>query len=374
MLLAWLLPLMTIIAAGFLGALIFTGLDPLWKTRFAAGYLLTASAILVILINAAYQDGHPDREAPRILRYAGALAGLLLVPLAIIAGYAILLRVRQYGWTTDRVASVAVLTMAAWYAVGYAAAALLPGPWLKHMERWNFLAALLALAILLALFSPIADPVRIAVASQVSRLESGQIAPDKFDFAYLRWDGGRFGDAALKKLAADGIPGNGRNYVRRRAQAVLNDQSKIGNPVTPTDVTASVTVYPKGRVLPAYFGSHDWAKDKQAAILPWCLVYTSYECDAFFIDVAGDGKEELLFLTMGSSFDALFARSPDGSWHVVSSPTSLWNCGGVVAAMRQGKYTLVAPPAPPPTPWRGISVSGLTLDFPPLTPPAQCPN
>src|ERR1700733_2824870 len=128
-LLAWLLPLMVVIIGGFLASLIFTGLEPLWNTRYAAGYLLTASAVLVILINATYQDGHAERQAPRILRYAGSIASLTLMPLAIISGYALLLRVRQYGWTSDRIASAACLVMASWYAIGYSGAAVLPGPW-----------------------------------------------------------------------------------------------------------------------------------------------------------------------------------------------------------------------------------------------------
>src|SRR5208282_3310378 len=76
-LLSWLLPLMAIIAAGFLASLLFTGLEPLWKTRFAAGYLLTAAGILVILINTAFQDGDAARRPTAILRYAGSLASFL---------------------------------------------------------------------------------------------------------------------------------------------------------------------------------------------------------------------------------------------------------------------------------------------------------
>jgi hypothetical protein len=139
-------------------------------------------------------------------------------------------------------------------------------------------------------------------------------------------------------------------------------------------VTANVTVYPEGRVLPPYFRTHDWAKDTQAAIVPWCLRYTGYDCDAFFIDAAGDGKEELLFLDMGASIDGLFVQSPDGSWRIVSTPTGLWNCGSVVAATRLGQFRVIAPPPAPPPAWRSVSVSGVTLDFPPLTSAPGCPN
>src|SRR5205085_12120254 len=59
MLLSWLLPLMTLIAAAFLVALPFTGLAPLFATRRAAVTLLAASAGLILLINAAYHEHDP---------------------------------------------------------------------------------------------------------------------------------------------------------------------------------------------------------------------------------------------------------------------------------------------------------------------------
>ena len=63
-LLSWLLPLMTIMAIGFVVSLPFTGLTSLWATHSAAAILLTAVATLVVLINATYQNGTP---ASRVL-------------------------------------------------------------------------------------------------------------------------------------------------------------------------------------------------------------------------------------------------------------------------------------------------------------------
>src|SRR5690348_7105618 len=195
-LLSWLLPLMALFVAGFLASLPFTGLAPLWATRFATGLLLTTSAALVVLINAVHQDGQQEHAPPRVLRLAASLAALMLVPLMVIAAYALGLRVAQHGWTTDRIIAAASLVVAGCYALGYAWAALRPGRWLERIEICNVVAAFVTLAALLALFTPIADPARLSVASQVARLESGAVAPDKFDFAYLRFDGARYGKAA----------------------------------------------------------------------------------------------------------------------------------------------------------------------------------
>src|SRR6185503_7526763 len=79
-LLSWLLPLMALIAAGFLASLMFTGVQPLWDTQFATALLLIAFSALTVLVNAAYQDGDSERQPPRALRYPGSVAALSLVP------------------------------------------------------------------------------------------------------------------------------------------------------------------------------------------------------------------------------------------------------------------------------------------------------
>ena len=200
--LSWLLPMIAIIVGIFLVSLPFTGLEPLWRTSHAASLLLGVSAALIILINAVYGDGAGEEPAPRILRIAGSAAAIELVPLAIIATSAIGLRVTQYGWTVDRVYAAGATVVAACYAVGYAYSAFGRGAWLRRLEPCNVLTSFVILATLLALLTPLADPARISVASQVSRLKSGAVAPDKFDYAYLRWSGQRYGGDALRTLAS----------------------------------------------------------------------------------------------------------------------------------------------------------------------------
>src|SRR5574343_55092 len=58
MLLSWLLLVAAIIITGFLCALPFTGLTALWSTGHATALLLAADAVLIVLINAAFQNGH----------------------------------------------------------------------------------------------------------------------------------------------------------------------------------------------------------------------------------------------------------------------------------------------------------------------------
>jgi Domain of unknown function (DUF4153) len=247
--LSWLLPLITLIISGFLVSLLFTGLTPLWSVGHASALLLAGSASLIILINAAHQDGDAERMPPNILRWSGTLAAILPTPLALIAAYALFLRVEQHGWSADRVIMAATVLVALVYAGGYARAAVIRGRWLAGIESWNFNVALFILALLVALFTPIADPTRIAVADQMARLESGRTVLAKFDFTYLRWHGGRYGMAALNQLTQSKV----KDLAEMARTSLRQTNQYMPAPAAPVAFAARVTVYPKGQSLPASF-------------------------------------------------------------------------------------------------------------------------
>ncbi|HKD22559.1 MAG TPA: DUF4153 domain-containing protein, partial [Rhizomicrobium sp.] len=370
-LLSWLLPLMAGIAAAFLLSLLFTGLAPLWKTNFAAGYLLFATAVLIFLINAAFQDGDAERLPASVLRLAGSVAAVLLVPLVAISAYAIDLRVAQYGWTEQRVFSAACLVVAAFYAVGYAVAAFPRGAWLARMARWNFYAALLVIAVIFAVFSPIADPLRIAVNSQVARLESGRVTPDAFDYSYLRNNSGRFGMHALHALAH--YTGAHAEYIRAKAEAVLGTKPLVAPPAIPQDIAANFAVYPAGRTLPPSFIHQDWNHDPLSSSLPACMANPGVGCTAFFLDLFGDGREEIVVIGVDkagvtTSSNGVFASDDKGVWHLIATPDNQWECKSNLEALRRGDFKLV----PPPLASRDVEVRGTRLTVSRLA--APCSN
>ncbi|MFM9935564.1 MAG: DUF4153 domain-containing protein, partial [Novosphingobium sp.] len=253
-LLAWLLPLVTVLGAAFLVALLINGVSPLWETRRAAAILLTAVSVTLVLLNAAYKDGDPAHAPPAILRWAGRLAGPVMLALALLAAWAILLRVGQYGWTPQRVRSAMTAGMGLFYSAGYTWAALDRTTWLKRLERVNVTASFAVLAILFGLLTPLADPSRIAVSSQVARLHAGKTAPDKFDYQFLRFDTGTTGKAALAALTKDPNP----EIAARAKRAQASDTRSYGgedkaDPAVTEAPFAHATVYPKGAVLPEGF-------------------------------------------------------------------------------------------------------------------------
>lgn len=341
-LLAWLGPVLTLIAAAFLIALPFTGLQPLWNTQSASAILLSAAAALIILINAAYQDGGSSAAQPRVLRWSARAAALLLAPLMVLSIVAISLRISQYGLTGDRVLAIVGLSVATVYALFYLAAAFWR-PWMRLIERGNIVSAFVVLAAILAIYTPIADPARIGVGDQVARLERGVMAPDKFDYVYLAFDAGRYGREALDRLEA------GDNAViAERVRAVRRyenrwEAAQEQNPEAPEwmrdDVRAEVenklVVVPEGATLPEGF----LEAGATSGVMYRCR---EMRCEATALDLTGDGAPEVL--VSWNDRISIFGADAAGNWDLLGSGTAqCWDQGRGLA----GRRIETAPPVLP---------------------------
>ncbi len=342
MLLSWLLLLMTVLAAGFLAALPFTGLEGLWETGSATALVLSAAAALIILINTAYQDGRADNLPPVILRVTVRVAAVLLTPLVVIAFWGLALRIGQHGLTPDRIIAVACAVIGAAYAAGYGFAALSPfwrkaAGWMQPLERTNVATAVLEIAVILALFSPIADPARLSVADQMARLERGAVKPDEFDYRFLRFQSGKAGEAALARLVRSPDPVIARSA--RNVMAVENrwDDVDVGSP----NRTPQYEVAPAGAALPSGFAVPVPPTDERAG----CNAPGT--CVASARDMNGDGSPEVLLANHWSI--QLWTRDAGGAWSRVGqwTPGQCFRPGEVRADMRdvlrRGELRPVAP-------------------------------
>lgn len=339
-LLSWMLPVLTLLVALFLASLPFTGLAPLWATRSAAGILLTAAGAFVVLINAAWQDGASPAARPVAL--AARVAALLLVPLTLLAGYALALRVIDHGWTVDRIIGAACLAVAACYAGGYAAAALRRG-WLASLAGVNISAAFVVLAVLALLFSPLLDPARLSVNSQMARLQDGRIALRGLDLAYLYHDGARYGRAALAALEAGiGKAWHGEDalWLRQQLAQLRANVPDVDDPGV--KVAANLRVWPAGARLPDGFADTVWAREREAYRFPRCLRQRGMLCDAFVIDLGGDATPEIIVVDIANGANAVLRRGSAG-WEYAGTSLSLLTCRPLLQAMRDGKMRTLAP-------------------------------
>jgi len=242
-----LLPILSGLTAVFLVSLIFVPLSRLWSTHHS-GLLLTLSALLLILLlNAVYQDGRGPTATP--MRLAGRLAAIEILPLVILAVAALALRVHDHGWSVERVVSAGGFSILVLYGLGYFGAALAPGRWLCIIEPVNVGTAVWTILVIVSLLTSVADPSRISVASQVARLRSGAIPAEKFDYAFLAREGGRYGRAALASLV-DHPPPKDAASVHDRAVAALSGITRPDGRPTPSDLAARISVHPTGAILP----------------------------------------------------------------------------------------------------------------------------
>ncbi len=306
MLLSWLLLVITVLVAGFLAALPFTGLDGLWDTGSATALVLSAAAILIILINTAYQDGLTDNLPPVVLRAAVRVAAVLLTPLIAIAVWGLALRIGQHGLTPDRIIAVACTVIGIAYAVGYGFAALQPfwrrADWMRPLEPTNVATAILSVGVILALFSPVADPARLSVADQSARLARGAVTPDQFDYRFLRFESGRAGEAALARLAASA---NAEIATRAKTAQAATDRHSDRATGAP-DVTPLIEIWPAGTTLPVTFMAAVPADDDRANCTE------PGECLATLMDMNGDGSPEILLVRENGVM--IYAPAEGGGW------------------------------------------------------------
>lgn len=322
---AWLLPMMILLAGAFLLTLPFTGLTPLWNTGSATGLLFGAAAVLILLINTAYQDGQPEHRPHAILRIANVIAAGVLVPITALAVYALYLRVSQYGWTPERIFATAGLILAGCHTVGYAVAALFSGPALRGLGFTNVVTAGIAVVIGLALFTPVADPARISVDDQIRRLDAGLVTPDTFDFKFLKFEAGRYGREALADLAKR-TEGPEAAKIAEKATLTLALKNRWDSApqveATPENRAKNITVvHPVGQTLPESFLRQDWKRIEGG---PWfsCLV-ESKTCDAALLDVTGDGTTEIVLVSTPYGRRAVFQVGADGLWREVGELVAL---------------------------------------------------
>ncbi|NRR29323.1 DUF4153 domain-containing protein [Oxalobacteraceae bacterium] len=351
-LMSWILPLTALLITVFLCCMPFTGMNTLWQTGHATALLLAADAVLLVLINAAFQHGGAPEGVAAPVRGSARLASLLLLPLTAIAIHALALRVGDYGWSTDRVIAAACLLVASCYALGYAWAACRLGSWLALIAPVNVFAAFLVLAVVFSLFTPLADPARLSVNDQLARLERGRITAAKLDYRFLRFEGGRYGKAALEQLAQRST-GPEAALLREKAAAVLKETERWGSrpedapvaaPLTPAAIAANVKVWPAGAALPADFLATPWSKvDFERPTMQGCLTHAGVGCELTMLDVDGDGKQEILLFGETDMVPILFARQPTGGWAILGRLPGLGGCVALRDKLRTGSFKLVPP-------------------------------
>ena len=194
------------------------------------------------------------------------------------------------------------------------------------------------LFLLLAIFSPVLDPARISVNSQLARLESGQVPAREFDFEYLRFSGQRFGNAALREMAARKT-GKDAAIIALKAHAALDNGESWNDRPRKIDrklLALNISVRTSGTVLPESFLAQDWRdaiKDKIWQY-PQCLHNSGKSCDAYILDLDSDAIAEVLLRQDNGALIVFTVR--DGVWLHAGSFEIPYNCDAIDDELRKG--------------------------------------
>jgi hypothetical protein len=190
----------------FVLALPFTGLDALWQqTKETTPIVLACMLGAVILANATTGNSAAEEAKAPVLRWSAMALMATTVPLALVAAISTGKRIGQYGFTPDRLWAAVFVAAALAVAIGYGLALVIgKRGWPERLRSTNvrLAAGLCLLALFLAL--PILNFGAMSTRDQLARLESGKVAPARFDWRALHFDFGPEGRRALEKLARAG--------------------------------------------------------------------------------------------------------------------------------------------------------------------------
>lgn len=351
-----LLPLLAFIAVIFLVALPFTGLQPLWATKYAGAMLMWLMLASVAFLNAVFQDGPAQPPYPNVLRRLVEAAYLFIPIYAGLAWWALYLRVGQYGWTPERVYAAILLGILTLYALGYSAAVVRRHPlWLGHMRGVNVAVALVTVALVWLTSSPLLDASRISVNSQLSRLSNGQTTPEEFDLNFLRNKSGRVGYEALLAVQTNPLIAD-RPEMSEKIKLLLTEQNakKTLATLDAAKLAGKFIVRPEGASVPGDLWFH--LKAQQAWWLERCLLARP-ACMVIVADIGPTPGPEYVLLIGASGSYPVFSKQGD-KWrevaHVYGSTHPQGATGDIEAALRGELKTLESE-------WRDLELGGQRL-------------
>jgi hypothetical protein len=345
----WLAPLAALIVGLFSIALIVKSgaLFAQGDSAIDAVWLLWLVIVNVYLLNAAYQDGGDEAPYPRFLGQMVRWSVPLLSAIAVLALYALIVRVNQYGLTVPRVWGLFIALTTLVYACGYAWAAFGRGAWMSRMGAVNIVVALGVVGLLALMLTPVLSPARLAAASQEARIQNG--SPGSEDaYRQLAFGTASYGrkrlerlesshpDAAVRKQAAMALEAKTHWALRDLADRAVATHELV------------IKAFPKGRTIPPELLAAAGANDRGVT---FANCSQAEPCAVLFIDLNGDGHDEAL--AYGDRARRLYTEK-QGRWMHAGELTSLEPLAlpAVIAALEAGNYAVREPL------WQPLEVGG----------------
>ncbi|HEX8534507.1 MAG TPA: DUF4153 domain-containing protein [Allosphingosinicella sp.] len=295
----------------FVLALPFTGLQSLWdKTSATTPILLLAIAGAFILANAVIGNSPEEEAKGRALRLSAMALGAVMAPLAIVAALSTWLRIDQHGLTPERLWALVFVLVVLAVSLAYLWA-LVRGrfDWAGQVRPANVRLAVGICIVALLLATPLIDFGAISTRDQIARLQSGKVAPEKFDWAALRFDFGPSGVRALEALQRQGAP-----KLRQLAAQALRSKERWALTETTAVPARAERVQGKVRILPQPVP----LPPELSRILATGSICAAGDCTVFW----QPGASEAVAIGFGCPECAAgvtrLVRGPEGDWQTMN--------------------------------------------------------
>ena len=287
-LIKFLLVLLSLVSLLFLGALPFTGLEPLWESG-GSSLILWMQALILFFVNAVYQD-EPDNWPYSVWLHRFIYISIAILPVySLISFYGLSLRIDQYGWSLSRFWAYLIWFLLALFAIGYVwGIAKYRDSWTHQLSRTNVAIGLVVLLVMLSVNSPLLDFRKMVVADQLQRLADNKVTVEDFDLSYFRRHLARPGYEGLQTLKAQ--YGETHPGLLIRINALYADSNNEQPSSTRDEFIAAITLLsdnPPEALLTAIY--------KQETKNHWNIQQTQqYFLQA--LDLDKDGDQEYLWI------------------------------------------------------------------------------
>ncbi|MBK0326934.1 DUF4153 domain-containing protein [Rhodobacteraceae bacterium F11138] len=194
-------PVLAVVAV-FLLALPVRGLTQLFGAYSAASILMAMATVGLLLISAALDQNDQEAVHTPLLCLATRLFALLLAVLTGLAALAVAVRVREYGWTPDRLLAALIALILLAYGISYGVVACAARGWMARIRRVNVWLALGVIVLTGLWMTPVLDVFRLSTNSQIDRFDAGESRIDQLPLWQMAHEWGRAGQDGLDRLAA----------------------------------------------------------------------------------------------------------------------------------------------------------------------------
>ncbi len=202
------MPIMALFSITFLIVLALKGPGAILDAEFFFGrpgaVILFLAFAGMLIFNGVYQNGE-GAPPPAWLRLSTIVAIALFPVYTGLAAYGLWMRIEEYGLTPPRIGGIAMTLLAFAYSVVLIAGLLTElnwraARWMPLVAPFNMFMAVGWVIVLITISSPFFNPWKISATSQERLLLSGGADAKKFDYGYLKFRLGAFGEAALARI------------------------------------------------------------------------------------------------------------------------------------------------------------------------------